>query len=247
MVDPSSLIKASIDAGRELLRPVIGGDASAPGDKGRPVVLVPIRSLGEAHRERIATHLLSLEPHDRYLRFGYAANDEQVRRYADSLNFDRDEIFGIYNRRLVLIAMAHLAFSVDPQLRSCAEFGVSVLSQVRGRGYGTRLFDRAVMHARNEGVSLMFIHALTENTAMLKIARNAGATVERAGSETEAYLRLPPATLDTQLSEMVEDRIAGADYALKAQAEQFRRWLELVQEVRQGVRDARSGERAGRP
>ena len=85
-------------------------------------------------------------------------------------------------------------------------------AQARGRGYGARLFDRAVMHARNEGVSLMFIHALSENTAMLKIARNAGAMVERDGSETEAYLQLPPATLDSRMTEMVEDRFAQTDY-----------------------------------
>lgn len=30
--------------------------------------------------------------------FGYAANDEQVRRYVSGLDFERDEIFGIYNR-----------------------------------------------------------------------------------------------------------------------------------------------------
>jgi hypothetical protein len=54
----------------------------------------------------------------------------------------------------------------------------------------SRLFERAVMHARNEGVDMLFIHALSENTAMLKIARNAGAAlVERDGSETEAYLQ----------------------------------------------------------
>ena len=63
--------------------------------------------------------------------------------------------------------------------------------KARGRGYGSRLFERAVIHARNEGVDMLFIHALSENTAMLKIARNAGAMLERAGSETEAYLRLP--------------------------------------------------------
>src|SRR6266702_3333280 len=64
----------------------------------------------------------------------------------------------------------YLRFSHDPNLKSCAEFGVSVLKKARGRGYGSRLFDRAVMHARNEGVELLFIHALSENTAMLKIA-----------------------------------------------------------------------------
>jgi hypothetical protein len=77
------------------------------------------------------------------------------------------------------------------------------------------------MHARNEGVELMFIHALSENTAMLKIARNAGATLERAGSETEAYLRLPPATLDSRVSELLEEQLAQTDYRLKKQAKSF--------------------------
>jgi GNAT superfamily N-acetyltransferase len=199
--------------------------------------MVPIRSLGPGHRERITAHLLALDEHDRYLRFGYMANDEQITRYADGLNFERDEIFGIYNRKLELIAMAHLAFSVSPECRSCAEFGVSVLKHARGRGYGARLFDRAVMHARNEGVELMFIHALSENKAMLKIAHNAGATVERDGSESEAHLRLPPATLDSRVSELVEAQFAEMDYKLKTQAKQFRDFLAGLQATRRGVRE----------
>ena len=171
-------------------------------------LMVPIRSLGPSSRERITAHLLKLEPADRYLRFGYAANDEQIRRYAEQLDFSRDEIFGIYNRRLELIAMAHLAFSEHPEHKHCAEFGVSVLKHARGRGFGNRLFERAVMHARNAGVNMVFIHALSENTAMLKIARNAGATVHRDGSESEAYLQIPPANFDTRMTEMVEQQFA---------------------------------------
>jgi GNAT superfamily N-acetyltransferase len=201
--------------------------------------MVPIRSIGPNHRERIALHLLALDRSDRYLRFGYMANDEQVQRYVDGLNFDRDEIFGIYNRKLELIAMAHLAFSTDAKLSSCAEFGVSVLASARGRGYGSRLFDRAVMHARNEGVDMMFIHALSENTAMLNIARKGGATIERDGSESEAYLKLPPADLDSRMTEMVEEQIAQTDYRLKVQAKQFWSFLGALQDVRCGVRDAR--------
>jgi RimJ/RimL family protein N-acetyltransferase len=202
-------------------------------------VVVPIRSLGPSHRERIRTHLMGLDEQDRYLRFGYAANDEQIGRYVDNLDFDRDEIFGIFNRRLELIAMAHLAFSQDPAQLACAEFGVSVLTKARCRGYGARLFERAVIHARNEGVDMLFIHALSENTAMIKIARNAGATLDRAGSETDAYLRLPPATLDSRMSELVEEQLALTDYRLKVQAKNFWDFLAGVQEVRQGVRDAR--------
>jgi GNAT superfamily N-acetyltransferase len=202
-------------------------------------VIVPIRSLGPGHRERIAAHLLALEPHDRYLRFGYPASDEHVQRYVDQLDFDRDDIFGIYNRKLELIAMAHLAFMQDEGAAAGAEFGVSVLQKARGRGYGSRLFERAVMHARNEGVELMFIHALSENVAMIKIARNAGATLERAGSETDAYLRLPPATLDSRVTEIVEEQLAQTDYRLKVQARNWLDFLASLQEMRRGVQEAR--------
>ena len=206
---------------------------------------VPIRSLGERNRRRIAGHLLALDEEDRYLRFGYAATDEQIQRYVDGLDFVHDDIFGIFNRKLELIAMAHLAFLPhEANAPAGAEFGVSVLKKARGRGYGSLLFHRAVMHARNEGVELMFIHALSENTAMIRIARNGGATLERAGSETEAYLRLPPATLDSRVSEMLEEQVALADYRLKRQAKNFLDFLANLQQIRRGAANARS--RSGR-
>lgn len=198
---------------------------------------VPIRSMGPAHRDRLIAHLSGLDSHDRYLRFGYSAGDVQIQRYVDSLDFERDDVFGIFNRKLELLAMAHLAYSSNPECTSCAEFGVSVLSKARGRGYGRRLFERATMHARNEGVELMFIHALTENTPMLAIARNAGARLERDGSETDAYLRLPPANFDTLMTELVEEQLAQTDYQLKSQAQRFRHFLSTLQDIRQGVRE----------
>jgi len=200
---------------------------------------IPIRSLSPRHKPRVLAHLLSLRPEDRYLRFGYPATDEQIERYVIGMKFDRDEVFGVFNRRLALVAMAHLAYSVDPQWATCAEFGVSVSSHQRGRGLGARLFNHAVMHARNQGVSMLFIHALSENVAMLKIARHAGAKVQRDGGESEAYLSLPEATLDSQLSGLMQEQMAELDYQLKNQAQQFRAWLATLQEIRQGVREAR--------
>ena len=135
--------------------------------------------------------------------------------------------------------MAHLAFSVDPHCSACAEFGVSVSRKARGRGYGSRLFERAVMHSRNEGVNQLFIHALSENTAMLKIARKAGAVIERDGPESEAHLRLRPADFDSRMTELFNERVAITDYHLKVQAKHFWDALALLQEIRQGVRASR--------
>lgn len=187
--------------------------------------LVPIRRVGPAHLDDIQAHLLALDPQDRYLRFGYAAGDEQICRYVNGLNFQRDEVFGIFNRRLELLAMAHLAFTPDAKR---AEFGVSVSRHARGRGYGARLFDRAITHARNNRVDQIFIHALSENAAMLHIARSAGATVVRDGSESEAHLQLPPADIQSWAIELIGEQLALANYQAKAQNKQFWDMLKLV-------------------
>lgn len=197
---------------------------------------VPVRSLSERHRPRILAHLLALPAEDRYLRFGYAASDAQVARYADLIDFARDEVFGIFNRRLELIAQAHLASLPDAKE---AEFGVSVLPHARGRGYGGRLFDHAVLHARNRGIDTLVVHMLTENTSMLRIARRAGARIDRDGGDSLARLRLPPEDLRSHLDELVEDGAAEIDYQLKAQAHRVTSMIDAIDEIRQQIQGSR--------
>jgi GNAT superfamily N-acetyltransferase len=202
---------------------------------------VPIRSLGPRHRERITLHLLSLDESDRYLRFGYPATDAQITKYVDLLDFEQDEVFGIFNRRLELIAMAHLAHAVPAmtgQTSLMSEFGVSVLHQARARGFGRRLFEHAMLHARNRGVETLFIHALSENTAMLKIARNAGASVVREGSESDAFLKLPPDTLSSHVGEIIGHQAAELDYRLKLHARQVTGLLDVLGEVKTSLNKA---------
>lgn len=198
---------------------------------------VPIRSLAPRHRERITAHLTTLDERDRYLRFGYPATAAQISKYVDMLDFERDEVFGIFNRRLEIVAMAHLAHaaSVRPNRAAMSEFGVSVLARYRGRGFGRRLFEHAMLHARNRGVELLFIHALSENVVMLKIARGAGATVERDGSESEAWLKLPPDTLGSHVSELLEAQAADFDYRLKRHARQVAGLFDVVSDVKTAV------------
>lgn len=206
---------------------------------------VPIRSLAPRHRERIAAHLIALQDSDRYLRFGYPATDAQISKYVDMLDFERDEVFGIFSRRLELIAMAHLAHPVASRAHghghgrpTMSEFGVSVLPHARNRRFGKRLFEHAVLHARNRGVETLFIHALSENKAMLNIARSAGATVERDGSESEAWLKLPPDTLASHVGELMEHQAAELDYRFKLRARQVSSILDVVAEVKTSLAKA---------
>lgn len=214
--------------------PPTGGNPAASGFQW-----IPIRSLAPRHRPRILAHLVELPEMDRYLRFGHPASDAQIGRYVDLIDFERDEVFGVFNRRLQLVAMAHLAYLGDSAKPHAAEFGVSVLPRYRGRGFGARLFDHAALHARNRHVDTLIIHALSENTPMLRIARSAGAHVEREGGDAEAVLKLPRETLATHVEELLGRQAAEFDYNLKRGAKRFDRLLDMIADVHDGV--GRSG------
>ena len=202
--------------------------------------LVPIRTLGNRQRRAVLRHLLELDTGDRYLRFGYVASDEQIAKYVQTLDFEKDAVYGVYDRRLKLLAVAHVAFAKGYGYDMCAEFGVSVLPHGRRRGLGAQLFQRAATHAANEGVRMMFIHALTENTGMLKIAKQSGARLEHDGPETQAYLSLPEPTMDSRFTELLQDRVGQTDYALKVQARQFWDLLAHLQALRAETLDAQT-------
>ncbi len=173
---------------------------------------LPVRTLDSSHRDQVREHLLALSPADRTLRFAHVASDEQISRYAAQIDFVHDEVFGVFDRRLRLVAMAHLAFSPEGLT---AEFGVSVSERVRGRGFGSRLFEHAVMHARNRGVSTLVLYVARENEAMLAIARHAGAQVSFNGAEATARLTLVADTLGSQMEALIERHAAEFDYQLK--------------------------------
>jgi GNAT superfamily N-acetyltransferase len=234
----------SPDSAQPLERPAAAGApvSSVPGSAQR-IAWVPIRSLGPVHRPRILEHLLALSDRDRYLRFGCLANDAHVARYVAGLNFDRDEIYGVFNRRLKLVALAHLACASPGRTSltatTTAEFGGSVLPRLRGRGYGAKLFEHAMLHARNRGIGNFYIHALSENAAMLRIARNAGATVQRDGPESEAFLKLPPETLASHVEQAVIEGAAALDYQFKQQARIVDAVVSVIGEVRDAARNSR--------
>ena len=187
----------------------------------------PIRQLHARHQPRMLAHLLTLSAADRWLRFGHVASDSQINHYVTQLDFARDELYGIFDSHLKLVAMAHLAFD---EARRGAEFGVSVQTHLRGRGLGARLFERAVTQARNRGAQSLAIHIARENTAMLTIVRRAGAHLEYDGTEATAQLDLPGHTLATQVEALVESQAADIDYRIKMHVLRLDRlWPRLLQ------------------
>ena len=194
---------------------------------------VPIRTLKAKHRRQILDHLLQLDELDRYLRFGFHASLEHLSRYVAGIDFRRDEVFGVFSSQLDLLAVAHLAglpalirdTGVPGEKAFGMEFGVSVLSQARGRGLGQRMFEHAIMHARNHGAQALIIRALEENQPMMKIAIRAGAQLESDGVTAEGWLRLPKDTLATHMESSLLAWAAEVVFGLRQRQWRVKRWF----------------------
>jgi GNAT superfamily N-acetyltransferase len=155
-------------------------------------------------REALAAHFKRLDGEDRRLRFGSGISDDALVEYVARIDFDRDGLFAVRDDHQHPIAVIHVAF-----VGMSAELGLSVLPGHRGKGMGSALFDRAVNFLRNRGTREVFVHCLSENAAMMHIARKRRMRIIPAGPETDARLRLEPPTLQTVASEWIQDFYAA--------------------------------------
>ncbi|MBI2319067.1 MAG: GNAT family N-acetyltransferase [Betaproteobacteria bacterium] len=177
-----------------------------------PEVMILAKSLSGVDRGALAAHFLALDAEDRRLRFGVPIGDAGIRDYVARIDFDRDAAFGVYADNLSLLGVAHVAVA-----DGAAELGVSVLEGHRGRGVGTALLERAAAFARNRFIGTLFMHCLSENTAMMRIARKSGMKIVTRGGEADARLTLPPLDAATIAAEWLQDSVALFDYNLKNQ------------------------------
>lgn len=213
----------------------------------RPMVFV--KELSPRSRRHLLRHFLALEEKDRLLRFGSKLSDEMVTRYVDGIDFARDTIFGVYDRKLRLLGVGHLAFAPREKTRISgatikpvvAEFGVSVAAAARGLGVGTKLFQRGAMRCRNADVDTLYMHCLSSNRVMMHIAKKAGMDIQRDYGEADAYLKIRPANSATVFQEAMEEQFAMLDYIIKANFKALLKWGARVTGV--GRRTAQSGDK----
>jgi GNAT superfamily N-acetyltransferase len=182
-----------------------------------------VRELFRLDRPALERHFLSLGSDDRRLRFGISLSDPAVGAYASRIDFGRDAAFAVLDEELHLLGAAHLARG-----NGYAELGISVLPGHRGHGIGGALLARAHTHARNWGVRTLFMHCLTENGAMMHLARKQGMQIVAESGEADAKLLLPPADASSYLGAAFEQRVALFDHALKTQLANARRLAEAL-------------------
>ncbi|MBA4177639.1 MAG: GNAT family N-acetyltransferase [Leptothrix sp. (in: Bacteria)] len=183
--------------------------------RARGLLWVPVRRLHPGHQPKLQAHLLALDDDDRVWRFGHHASNAHIERYVEQLDFQRDRFFGIFDRRLTLLALGHLALQPTGGV---AEFAVSVLPRARGRGLGGRMFEHAARQARNLGVHTLQLLLARDNTPMLAIVQRAGALIDFDGADARAELPLAGNTLGSRIEELLGEQAAKIDFRIKRHA-----------------------------
>jgi GNAT superfamily N-acetyltransferase len=199
---------------------------------------VRIKELRERDRRRLLRHFLALDDSDRLLRFGTVLSDELIERYVQRIDFIHDSVFGVYGGWLhSLVGVGHLAFVPREQMpviggtttkSRMAEFGVSVSAEARGRGIGSKLFERAIIHCRNEDVDTLYMHYLTSNQTMMHLARKAGMEIHREYGEADAYLTVPPPDPRSVLREAMQEQVAVIDYRFRKHMRSAVKWWNRI-------------------
>jgi RimJ/RimL family protein N-acetyltransferase len=184
---------------------------------------VLVKELSARHRSRVMHHFLALDASDRLLRFGSNLSNELITNYVKGINFELDKVFGVFSHHFRLIGVGHVAFvpranrqTIDGVVQKVAEFGVSVSSNARGLGIGSKMFERAAIHCRNADVTTLYMHCLSSNQTMMHIAKKAGMEIHRDHGEADAYLKVTPANPSSVMQEAMQEQVASLDYSLKS-------------------------------
>ena len=139
-----------------------------------------IRKLWAADTPAFRDHLLRLDATTRRNRFGMAAGDEFITRYAEK-SFSLDTLIhgAFVDGRLVGVGELRMLGTS----RTDAEAAFSVESDFQSHGFGSRLMKAVVLSARNRRIGRLYMNCLASNGQMQRLARRAGAELEYEGGD----------------------------------------------------------------
>ncbi|HKD95397.1 MAG TPA: GNAT family N-acetyltransferase, partial [Gaiellaceae bacterium] len=155
-----------------------------------------------------------LSDHSRYLRFhGFPAlGPKLVEPVLEPDWQERGALLGSLDGRMV--AVANWVRLRDPRV---AEVAFAVGDEFQRRGIGMRLLEQLAVRAGGAGIEEFVAEVLAENDTMLRVFRNAGFEVARAGEGGELEIRFAIAPTDAY-----REHVAERDHiAVRASLEQF--------------------------
>ena len=174
-----------------------------------------VQRLARFQSGEILAHLLALPAEDLRLRFGAPLGPVGIEKYVNGIDFSNDRLFGIFDPELRLVSLAHLAVNFEGRF---AELGLSVAHESRRRGHGEALLYRGATHAASLGMRTIYMHCLSENAALMGLARKAGFKIVVERGEADATKQIEETRSEGIAMELVNDQIALVDSMFMRQA-----------------------------
>ena len=146
------------------------------------------RRLTTSDQSAVLNHLLRLSDSDRQMRFCRAVNDDGIRAYAGSIDFERDICIGVFDRQETLVALVQgFAYAQDGLCTMEAAFSTD--EAMRRRGLATLLFAEITDYALAAGADRVLAQCLAENRSMRTLLRAVGATCTVEDGEVIGHVR----------------------------------------------------------
>lgn len=164
----------------------------------------------EYHKYR--THLLSLDADSRYLRFGYRAPDSAIHKICDTVesNPDVHVLYCVEDKDLNFVGVAHIAIE-----ENTTELAFSVLKEHQGRGIGSALMHRAILHCRTRNIKKSHLVCLQSNAAIRKLCIKHGIAVRSECNESIGAVEFSKPEFDTFIAEITASQLGAFDYFAK--------------------------------
>ena len=194
--------------------------------------MIPRKIMYESDEGKLYYHFLNdIVGHDRYLRFGYAASDDNINDYLEKAfdEFGFKNMWFIVEKDNKVIGSVHVSFCpLTKDGNYTAEMGFTVSPEHRGEGIGQELFIRGSTWAMMRGAKTLYTQCLSENKIMQHIAKKNGMTVVTISQgEKEATIQATKSKMQSYFDDKFFDNLAFVDQAITKQQSIYKSFIGL--------------------
>ena len=189
--------------------------------------MIPRKLMYESDKGKLFDHfLVDIVEHDRYLRFGYNASNENVQAYLEGAlkGFGKSDMWFVIESEGQFVGTVHVALMPN----DVAELGFTVSPEYRSQGLGQDLFIRGSTWAMMKGAKTLYTQCLSENQVMQHIAKKNGMTVVTVGvGEKEATVKATKGIIRAFYDDNMFDNLSFVDMAINKQYDLYKTILRL--------------------